>query len=74
MYLSKSTYQERRDRVDAISERTGKPHYYVYQWQGTRNSTWLFANYRSLSEMSPEQANATWDYLDHLDEVYGFES
>lgn len=68
-----TTYEERRARVNAITERTGKPHYYVYQWQDQRNSTWLFANHVSLKEMSPEDANATWDFLDHLDEVYGYE-
>ena len=68
-----TTHTERRTRVNAITERTGKPHFFVDPGVGKRAPTWLFANHVSLKELPPEQANATWDFLDHLDEVYGYE-
>ena len=62
-----STFAEDRARVDAITERTGKPHFYVYRHGRTPEGLWA-----GRAE-GPAAGEVTWDFCDHLDKVYGYE-
>lgn len=63
-----STFAEDRARVDAIAEKTGKPHLYVHRHG--RNPEWLWAGRAE----GPGAGEAIWDFCVHLDEVCGYES
>ena len=66
------THAQRRARVDGLAARTGKPHYYVDPGTPKTGPGWLFAH--SAHWLTMDEANATWDYLDHLDTVYGWDN
>ncbi len=69
------THAQRRARVDGLAARTGKPHFYVDPGTPKTGPGWLFAgSVRAMSPRPREEVNATWDYLDHLDTVYGWDN
>lgn len=70
-----TTHAERRTRVDAISRRTGKPHFYVYPKVGIKGgrvtSKWLCAG--RLEGRDWKFIAATWEFQKHLNEACGYE-